>query len=156
MQDPGAIVAFTYSGEGDGVSQPEPPTVSGTKPTERQAPRAPIPGAIPPRFTAAQVAAGKTAYNASCAVCHGSTLRNGTMGTPLAGEYFRRMWAGRTVKELFDRAHKTMPPAAPASLSADTYASIVAWILEVNGAKPGDAALQPGGEALEKMVIPER
>lgn len=154
MHDPGAILAFSYTGEGAGDPALQPSTVSEVKTPDVEAPRAAIPGAIPPQFTAAQVAAGRAAYNANCAVCHGSTLRNGTMGTPLAGEYFQRVWAGRTVRELFDRVHKTMPPAAPGSLSRDAYAAIVSSILEVNGAKSGDAPLSVDGEAIQKMVIP--
>jgi mono/diheme cytochrome c family protein len=156
MHDPGAILAFTYTGEGAGAGDPalQPSAVSETRQPDVEAHRAAIPGAISPQFTAAQVAAGRTAYNANCAVCHGSTLRNGTMGTPLAGEYFQRAWAGRTVRELFDRIHKTMPPGAPGSLPRDAYAAIVSWILQVNGAKSGDAALSADGSAIEKMVIP--
>jgi mono/diheme cytochrome c family protein len=156
MRDPGAILAFTYAGEGAEADDApvQPPTVSDTRQPDVEGRRAAIPGGIPPQFTRAQVAAGRKAYNAGCAVCHGSTLRNGTMGTPLAGEYFRRVWSGRTVRELFDRMQKTMPPAAPGSLSRDAYAAITAWILEVNGAKAGNAALSADGAAMEKMVIP--
>jgi mono/diheme cytochrome c family protein len=153
MQDPGAILAFTYSGEGTGVEQDEPRPVTERRPRSEEEETAPVTGGTPPQFTAAQAAAGRKAYNASCAVCHGSTMTNGTMGTPLAGEYFRNKWTGRTVRAFYDRAHKTMPPAAPASLPKDVYADIVAWILEVNGFKPGGSALPPGGDALDTMVI---
>lgn len=153
MQDKGAILAFTYVGEGTGVVTDEPRTVSESKqPSTEERPRV-IANAIAPQFTAAQVAAGKTAYNANCAVCHGSTMTNGTFGTPLAGEYFKNMWFGRTVRAFYDRARKTMPPAAPASLPNDTYANIIAYILETNGFKTGSAALPAGSEALDKMAI---
>ena len=153
MQDPGAILAFTYTGEGTGkeVDEPQPP-ISESKPSTETRTATIIDG-IPPRFTAAQVAAGKTAYNSNCAVCHGSTMTNGTFGTPLAGEYFKNAWFGRTVRALYDRSHKTMPPAAPGSLPGDTYANIVAYILELNGFKAGGAKLPAGGEALDKMAI---
>jgi hypothetical protein len=75
------------------------------------------------------------------------------MGTPLAGQYFKRMWTGRSVRAFYDRAHKTMPPAAPASLAADVYANIVAYVLEVNGFKPGETQLAASSPALEKMAI---
>ena len=151
MQDPGAILAFTYTGENTGAA-PEPALTSTAEPVRPK--REPIPGAIAPQFTAAQAAAGRKAYNASCAVCHGNTLRNGAMGTPLAGEYFTSVWSGRSVRDFFDRTHKTMPPAAPASLKKNTYADIVAYILEVNGAKAGTAPLNPDGGALSSMAIP--
>jgi PQQ-dependent dehydrogenase (s-GDH family) len=154
MHDPGAILAFTYKGEGTGNPVLQPSEVSEKRQPELEAPRAPVAGAIPPQFTAAQVTAGRTAYDANCAVCHGNTLRNGTMGTPLAGEYFRRAWSGHTVRDLFDRVHKTMPPAAPASLPDSVYSAIVAYILEVNGAKSGSVALSPRDEPTGKMVIP--
>jgi mono/diheme cytochrome c family protein len=98
---------------------------------------------LAPQYTAAQAAAGKTAFDADCAVCHGNTLRNGTMGPPLAGEAFRAVWAGRSVRELFDTA-KMMPPANPGSLPDQTYASITAYILEVNGYAAGNTPLTTG------------
>jgi len=80
-------------------------------------------------------------------------MTNGTFGTPLAGEYFQNTWSGRTVRAFYDRAHNTMPPAAPASLAKDTYADIVAYILELNGFKAGNSQLPTRGEALDKMTI---
>lgn len=153
MQDAGAILAFTYTGEGTGLETDTLPLVSQNRESPSEAPRPVIAGAIPPEFTAAQALAGKTAYNSNCAVCHGSNMTDGTMGTPLAGQYFRRAWTGRSVRALYDRSHKTMPPAAPGSLPKDTYASIVAYILELNGFKSGGASLAAGSETLDKMVI---
>lgn len=150
MQDKGAILAFTYVAEGAPASS-EPRIASESKQPGGDSPTGPA--GIAPQFTAAQVAAGKAAYNSNCAVCHGSSMTNGTFGTPLAGEYFKNAWAGKTVQAIFDRAQKTMPPAAPGSLPKDSYANIVAYILETNGAKAGDTALPAGGEALNKMTI---
>jgi len=152
MQNPGAILAFTYTGEGTGgVITGEPQRVS-----EVRGPRVenqPAAVGIPPQFTAAQALAGKKAYNSNCAVCHGSTLTNGTFGTPLAGEYFKTAWGGQTVGALYDRAQKTMPPGAPASLPKNTYSDILAYILELNGFKAGASPLKTAGEALNKMTI---
>jgi len=157
MRDRGAILAFTYTGEGTGAAADDPRPVSEARlPDSDERTSAGGNGmatGILPQFTAAQAAVGKTAYNSNCAVCHGSSMTNGTFGTPLAGEYFRNVWFGRTVRAFYDRAHKTMPPAAPASLPKDSYANIVAYILELNGFKAGDAQLAAGGEALDKMAI---
>ena len=153
MQDPGAILAFTYVGEGTGSPIEDPPSVSeATRPLAEDRPTT-VAGGIAPQFTAAQAAVGKTAYNANCAVCHGNTMSNGTMGTPLAGEYFQNTWSGKSVGAFFNRAQKTMPPAAPASLSADKYAGILAYIFELNGFKAGEVQLPADGESLEKMTI---
>ncbi|MCC6540373.1 MAG: PQQ-dependent sugar dehydrogenase [Bryobacterales bacterium] len=156
MEDKGAIVAFTYLGEGDGKS---PAVVSSAARPSTQVAAKPLPaetkpaGAVAPVFSAQQVAAGKKAYESYCAVCHGNTMTNGTFGTPLAGEYFRGKWMGHSVGTLYDKSRDTMPPASPASLPKDAYANIVAYILEFNGYKAGAAALPPGGEALKKMWL---
>jgi mono/diheme cytochrome c family protein len=104
---------------------------------------APVAAGAAPQYTAAQAAAGKTAFDADCAVCHGNTLRNGTMGPPLAGEAFRALWAGQPVRALYDSA-KTMPPANPGSLPDATYASLVAYILQMNDYAAGETPLTTG------------
>ena len=150
MQNPGAILAFTYVGEGTGApagsTAKAAPAVSGAGRAEGAA------AGLAPQFTAEQAAAGKASWNSNCAVCHGNTMTNGTFGPPLAGEYFRGKWVGHTVRALYDKA-RTMPPSAPASLQDDTYAGIVAYVLEVNGFEAGNAKLSTGGEGLDKMTI---
>jgi mono/diheme cytochrome c family protein len=138
MTNKGSILAFTYVGEGTGAAV-EPQRTTAVAPAKP----APALAGAAPQYTAAQAAAGKTAFDADCAVCHGNTLRNGTMGPPLAGEAFDAMWAGRSVRALFDSA-KTMPPASPGSLSDDTYASILAYVLQVNGYAAGETPFTTG------------
>src|SRR4030095_157419 len=87
MENPGAVLAFTYAGEG--MRGPADQPGSEVRRPEEVANPAPIVDGVPPHFTAAQAASGKTAYDATCAVCHGSTMTNGAYGTPLAGEYFK-------------------------------------------------------------------
>lgn len=158
MQDPGAILAFTYTGEGNGgVAEPAPNTTTtsgGANNTRNNAPAPMVPGGgVPARFTAQQAQAGKTIYNSNCAVCHGNSLTNGTFGTPLGGEYFKTQWAGRSLRALYDRSVKTMPPAAPGSLPKESYASIIAYILETNGLKPGASPLPADSARLDKVAI---
>jgi PQQ-dependent dehydrogenase (s-GDH family) len=153
MANPGAILAFTYAGEGRPETAPPAITAGATTQSKDEPNPAPIVNGVPPSFTAAQAAAGKTAYTATCAVCHGATMTDGTYATPLAGQYFKTKWSRRSVRALYDRVRNTMPPSAPGSLSADTYADIVAHVLEVNGFKPGNAALRPGDETLNRMEL---
>lgn len=153
MQDSGAILAFTYTGEGSGGITEDPSLVSKAKPAALDKTAPIVTGGISPQFTAAQAATGKTDYNANCAVCHGSTLTNGTFGTPLGGEYFKANWGSRSVKALYDRSQKTMPPAEPGTLPVETYTNILSYILESNGFKPGTTPLPAGGDALDKMTI---
>jgi mono/diheme cytochrome c family protein len=152
MENPGAVLVFTYAGEGMPGAVEQPRLVSNVRPDDVAHP-APIVGGVPPQFTAAQAASGKTAYNATCAVCHGSTMTNGAYGTPLAGEYFKTKWSRRSVRAFYDRTRTTMPPSQPGSLPPDTYANIVAYILQVNGFKAGKAPLKATGESLDKMVL---
>ena len=139
MTNRGSILAFTYVGEGTGAAI-EPQRTTAVAPAE---PLAPVVAGAAPQYTATQAAAGKTSFDADCAVCHGNTLTNGTMGPPLAGEAFRTLWAGRSVRALYDSA-KTMPPASPGSLSDEAYASIVAYVLQVNGYPAGENTLTTG------------
>lgn len=63
---------------------------------------------------------------------------------------FRTNWFGRTVRALFDKT-RTMPPSSPGSLPAETYADIVAHILEINGFASGNTALTADGEEVAAM-----
>jgi PQQ-dependent dehydrogenase (s-GDH family) len=154
MTNKGSILAFTYVGEGTGAPvEPQRTTTTSAAPAKPAPAVAGLPtGArsaevgTAPQYTAAQAAAGKTAFEADCAVCHGNTLTNGTMAPPLAGESFRSTWAGQSVRALLDSA-KAMPPASPGSLPDQTYANIVAYILQTNGYAESDTALTSGDGA---------
>jgi mono/diheme cytochrome c family protein len=128
------------------------PFVTAAAPAEEPAAKPRATRGAPPRFTAQQAAAGKVAYEGYCAVCHGSTLTNGTFGTPLAGDYFRRKWVGQSVHAFYEKS-RTMPPSAPRSLPENVYTNAVAYILQFNGAVAGSEPLPPGGPALEQMLI---
>jgi alcohol dehydrogenase (cytochrome c) len=89
-------------------------------------------------FTAEQANAGRTAFQANCAGCHGADL----MGyPPLAGSAFVGSWGPRTTRDLFGLIQTTMPTDRPGALPADTYVNIVAFILQSNGRTPGAQAL---------------
>jgi hypothetical protein len=51
------------------------------------------------------------------------------------------------VRAFYNKA-KTMPPPNPGSLPDDTYADIVAYVLDFNGFESGDAELPVDSEAL--------
>jgi alcohol dehydrogenase (cytochrome c) len=93
------------------------------------------PAAAP--FTADQAAAGRAAYDTSCAGCHGATLAG---PPPLAGTAFRGGWGSRTTRDLLT-AVQSMPPEQPGGLPEATYLAIVAYILQTNGATPGTQPL---------------
>jgi mono/diheme cytochrome c family protein len=88
-------------------------------------------------FTAAQSAAGRKAYMTHCAACHQASLQGQGDSSPLAGRQFMAGWVNRTSQDLYNVIHGSMPKAAPNSLDDETYASLTAFILHANGAKPG-------------------
>ena len=89
-------------------------------------------------FTAEQANAGRAAFQANCAGCHGADL----MGyPPLAGSAFVGSWGTRTTRDLFGLIQTTMPTDRPGALPADTYVNIVAFILQSNGRTAGTQAL---------------
>ncbi|HET7158624.1 MAG TPA: cytochrome c [Burkholderiales bacterium] len=94
-------------------------------------------------YTEQQATAGQAAYTQSCGACHGRTLSGGGEAPPLAGSAFMNTWGTHTTQELFTRIRESMPPENPDGLSADAYASIVAFVLKANGAQAGSSAFTP-------------
>ena len=102
--------------------------------------------ASPPVFTAEQASAGKAAYSRACAKCHMPDLGGTPDAPPLSGNRFLDTWRSRTTKQLFDFVVGAMPPGGPAvngDIKADNYAAILAYVLQSNGASPGEAPLEP-------------
>ena len=94
-------------------------------------------------FTAAQVEAGRAAYVASCQGCHTDNLSGSGEAVPLAGKAFMAGYGSKTTRELFDIVKNEMPLGSPKSLSDQTYASIVAFMLHASGGTAGATALTP-------------
>ena len=91
-------------------------------------------------FTADQSAAGWAAYGRQCGECHGQGLF-GAEAPALRGVDFLNGWAGQTTDELFAYLRDEMPPGLGGSLADGVYLGLVAYILDMNGARPGDAPL---------------
>jgi cytochrome c len=97
----------------------------------------------PAPFTQAQADAGRQSYLTNCASCHDENL-SGKGAPALAGKAFIASNFGQhTVAELYGFIQKSMPFCDGGSLPAESYTDIVAFILEANGAKPGDQPLTP-------------
>ena len=108
------------------------------------APRVVAAAAQPPAadggYTAEQADAGWTVYARQCGECHGPQL-DGAEAPPLRGVEFLNGWAGRTTDELFAYVRDGMPPGLGGSLSDPVYLNLVAYLLDANGARSGDAPL---------------
>ena len=100
-------------------------------------------GAQESTFTTQQSAAGRTSYLVNCAGCHMRDLRGDNEATPLSGTDFMNTWESRSVEQLTAFMQLTMPPApaTPGSLGRQTYVNIAAFLLEANGAEPGNDEL---------------
>lgn len=97
-----------------------------------------------PRFSAAQVGRGQATYAQRCVTCHGAALEGGA-GPPLSGPVFASHWlTGRySVADLHFIISTSMPLPVPASLPAQDYLDITAYVLASNGYRPGRAQLGP-------------
>lgn len=149
LKNPGAILVYTYAGEGDGAAAA---TTTEAAPAAEAA-ASTVAAGEPATFTAEQAARGKAAYDANCVSCHGPDLVSANYGPPLAGPYFEGKWVGQTVGALFTHVHARMPPSRPGELGDETYADLVAYILSVNGLMAGDTELPTDVAKLEAMII---
>lgn len=104
-------------------------------------------------YTNAQAERGAQGYANHCAVCHGATLTGTGEAKPLTGPAFLSSWNGLSVGDLYDRIRTSMPANAPKSLSRETYADILAYVLKFDGFPAGDADLDHRSEVLAGIRI---
>jgi alcohol dehydrogenase (cytochrome c) len=93
-------------------------------------------------FTAEQAAAGRVAYQTSCAGCHMPDLGGRNEAPQLAGGNFMSTWRTRSTRDLFEFTQSTMPPSGE-NLPVEQYLNIIAYILQSNGAAAGTQAFAP-------------
>lgn len=105
-----------------------------------------------PQFTSAQASSGKSAYDRSCASCHGGSLEGTNDAPGLSGDFFLGYWKEKSVADLYDYMHDFMPPTAPSSLKEQEYVNIAAYVLSKNGVAAGDTSLDLEDD-LSSMII---
>ena len=105
-------------------------------------------------FTADQAAEGKAVYGQQCGSCHGKNLSGSEFATPLNGNAFSLNWGGKPAGELFTFIRTRMPPTAVGSLTPQATAGLLAYLLQVNGAKAGAAPLAADATVLAALRIP--
>jgi len=106
-------------------------------------------------YSDAQATRGREAFVRACAYCHGTDLRGGDdpPGPALSGRIFMAKWRARTVAELFLTIGETMPRNRPGSLTAETCADIVGFLLQANGLPAGVAELPGDAEPLGRILM---
>jgi alcohol dehydrogenase (cytochrome c) len=108
--------------------------------------------AAPGPYTAAQAASGRAVYQASCAGCHGADLGGQGNASPLTGGLFMGSWGDRTTADLLGFLQGAMPPSNPGSLGDEAYLNVVAFILDYNGARPGNQPLTAASRTTIRSV----
>ena len=105
-------------------------------------------------YTEAQAARGKTVYLEQCVECHKEDLRGDQQMTPsLVGIAFTFRWKDKKLYDYFVGMRNTMPQGAPGSLSEETYAELVAYLLSEIGYPAGDEELPTDADALREIAI---
>lgn len=104
-------------------------------------------------YTEAQAERGAEEYAARCASCHSTDLRGNSNSPSLIGLSFMFIWEGRTLGELLEKMSTEMPTEDPGSLSQQSYAAILAFILQSNEFPDGDTELASSVDALTGIQI---
>ena len=104
-------------------------------------------------YTADQAVRGETAYEQECATCHLADLLGDGIAPALTGAAFDFRWSDLSVGDMFVAIRATMPQGAPASLSPQGYADIVAYMLQRNDFPAGDMELPSAEEELNMITI---
>src|SRR5712675_316192 len=108
------------------------------------------------------VSHGREVFDQQCAACHGAKGEGGvgdqlvggqgTLATPKPVRTVGSYWP--YAPTLFDYIRRAMPQNAPQSLSDDDVYAVSAYILNLNGLLPADAALDAG--TLSAIKMPNR
>ena len=102
-------------------------------------------------FTAEQAKRGETLYKENCAACHGEDLAGSGPMPALAGNDFVANW--KTVGDLFEKTHSSMPASAPGSLSEQQTSDIIAFMLSKSNFPAGTTELAAKQDALMQIKI---
>ncbi|MEX2572563.1 MAG: c-type cytochrome [Gemmatimonadota bacterium] len=94
-------------------------------------------------YTADQAERGERVFDSVCGTCHAST--------EFRGQIFELTWMAEPVGHLFQHISTAMPQDMPGSLSPVEYASIVAYLLRLNGRPAGERELPADADRLGTM-----
>jgi mono/diheme cytochrome c family protein len=104
-------------------------------------------------YSDAQSARGQAVSEKSCESCHGMKLSGSDIGPTLVGDYFTSNWVDRSVGDLYEKIHTTMPADAPGTLSPAQTADVIAYIFKLNKFPPGSNDLGSESAALNGIKI---
>lgn len=96
-------------------------------------------------YTQAQAREGKDLFAGYCQSCHTPAFH--------AGDAFKQKWYGRSLGELFGYLRREMPKTEPGSMSDDEYATVLAYLLSLNGMPAGRDPLAGDSTALHRIRL---
>ena len=117
--------------------------------TQAQAPKS-VSGGV---YTAEQAKRGEAVYKEQCAACHGDNLEGSGPMPALAGADFAKAWKGKTVADLFEKTHSSMPATAPGSLTEKQTADVLAYMFSMAKLPAGSAELAATVEPLKQITF---
>ena len=98
-------------------------------------------------YTTEQAAKGKALYAEVCETCH--------QAAKFAGAEFNRAYAERPLSEIL-ASMAEMPPDNPGSLTAEQFATLIAYFLEMNQYPAGSTPLGGEVDALRRIMVSPR
>lgn len=104
-------------------------------------------------YTQDQADRGAGAYSEACARCHGNTGEGGLFGPGIVGSTLDQHWTNQPLAAYYAFIRDQMPPGRPGSLRDQVYVDILAHILALHGAPPGESELPPDEPALGRILI---
>lgn len=146
-----AAVLATGACASGGGSGAEPPPAPGPEaapdptPVTGAEPSADTSGDGGAHYTDAQADRGRDTFRSSCTECHDSR--------EFHDPTFRFKWSRRDLGDLYDLVAETMPEDQPGSLSPQTYADVLAYILRLNDFVAGPVELTPDPERLAAISL---
>ena len=122
-------------------------------PASGAAPTAPVADAAPAAdassggtfYTVAQATRGSGLFRDNCVSCHSTA--------EFTGSSFMRRWSSRAVGNIYEFVLYSMPDDNPGGLPQQTYADIIAYLLQINDFPAGDTELPTSLDALMDMKM---
>ena len=116
---------------------------SGAAPTSD--PAAPEASSANAFYTSQQASRGVGLFRDNCVSCHASS--------EFSGASFERRWRNRAVGDIYEFVLYAMPDDNPGGLPVQTYADIVAYMLQMNDFPAGDSELPTSLDQLMQMKM---
>ncbi len=110
-------------------------------------------------YTTAQALRGRELYKTSCGHCHRDDLTGGGSeegAPPLIGPIFTVRWRDEPLSEMFLTIGTTMPKNKPDSLTPQTVADIMSFLLEMNERPAGTSELPATLDGLKQILMTDR